>query len=419
MIRQLRLHISDLHASASGIGHHADWGHIYVPFTFPGQEVSITLQEQIRPGKWLAALAGPRFAHCAVAGFCGGCIWPDAPYAAQLEWKKKLLLSAARNLPQITALPVTLHGNAGVTGYRGRIHLHASFYQGHFIFGLYRRGARDLIKIDDCPAAEEPIRQFIRQLVPAEYHPPQEEKFGFGIEVVHLPDEEGKVLVVLNSSIERRSALSPFADWLKRLTPWVYLAGEAGDVHVWERLPHMNLYTIPGAFQQANRLQSRVIRNLIGAEIARVKPVSLFDLYSGAGNYSLPFYRDVGTITGCDDSPRGIALANINTARNSIDNARYMLSDAAEADFLSGEGADLVIADPARQGMHPEVIRAVAGLRPRSFVYISCNTTAFVRDAKALIAAGLHPHRMHLVDFFPNTPHLNIVTFWESHCNSV
>ncbi len=420
---RLQLTISDLHPSGNGIGHVPGFGHIYVPFAFPGDQLEVRLKEEIRPGKWKAERLTAIAEHCAVAGRCGGCIWPGAPYAEQLEWKKTLLLRAAKALPAIISLPVTIHGNAATTGFRNRVHLHANFFHGDLEFGFYGRGSRALVPVADCPVAEEPIRRVLRALAAQKKGgwPPSED-FGFGIEFIHLAAENSKILMILYSSPERRAALRQAAPRFAALDAQLLVReafSDTGEIFVWQQCGDAVMFTRPGAFQQGNRAQSDVIRRLIGEQIVAQRPQVLFDLYSGSGNYSLPHYQKVGKIFGCDDNRVGIEVAAINVGRNRVPNATYVCGDSGEIlqsreSYGWPQHADFVVVDPARYGMSSQVIEELSLIRPQTIFYISNNTVSFVRDAKALLAAGFKPERLNLVDFFPNTPHLNIVSVWHN-----
>lgn len=421
MRAKINVAITELHPSGNGIGHDPQLGHIYVPFAFPGERLEVVLKKEIRPGKWSAERADLPARHCPHAGRCGGCVWPGPPYADQLEWKKILLLRAAHTLPQIASLPAAVHGAPRQYGFRNRVHLHANFFNGNLEFGFYGRGSRELIPIADCPVAETPLREVIRILAGAKHGGwPAAENFGFGIELTHLSAENSKILMILYASPARRASLAEaiprFAALHENLLVREAFVPDA-DIFVWQQLPGITMYTKPGVFQQGNSAQSDTIRGLIAAEIAASRPRVVFDLYSGSGNYSLPHHFAVERIFGCDDNALGIAMAQTNIERNGIKNAAYFCGDtggvlARRGDLGWPRHADLVIADPARYGMSPVAITELGRLRPTKLFYISNHRESFIRDAKLLLAAGFDPEKLELVDFFPHTPHLDIVSVW-------
>jgi 23S rRNA (uracil1939-C5)-methyltransferase len=52
---------------------------------------------------------------------------------------------------------------------------------------------------------------------------------------------------------------------------------------------------------------------------------------------------------------------------------------------------------------------ALAALRPRRLVYVSCNPRAAAADLAFLAGAGLEPRRARPIDLFPHTPHVECV----------
>jgi len=68
-----------------------------------------------------------------------------------------------------------------------------------------------------------------------------------------------------------------------------------------------------------------------------------------------------------------------------------------------------VIIDPPRSGMHPSIPGAVMVLKPERIVYVSCNPATFARDAKELCDNDYSLQRVHPVDMFPHTPHIEVV----------
>lgn len=420
MSEQVLLAITDLHSTGVGIGYMPGRGRVYVPFAFPDEELALELQQQVRRGQWIAHRIFPPAGFCPVAGRCGGCLWPQAPYAQQLRWKGELLRRAIKHLAALAGIPLKIHGNAGNTGFRNRVHLHAHFYRGQFHFGFYAYRARQLVPISDCPVAEVPIRRVIAELANIKGASWPREDFGFGIELVHLA-EEAAVMMVLYSAPQRRAALEKALPNFAALpsSPRVSLAFQPETLtYTWQKLPNVTLYTRPGCFQQVNRQQNEVVRSLVAAALERYQGGVFFDLYSGSGNYSLPLYRVARKIFGCDDNPTGITVAHYNIRMNGMENAHFVCADALELmanreRFGWPTKADFVLCDPARFGMAHGLPRLIAEARPAELILVSNNLSAFVRDARALLACNFTPQALHLVDFFPNTPRVNVVSMWK------
>jgi 23S rRNA (uracil1939-C5)-methyltransferase len=70
----------------------------------------------------------------------------------------------------------------------------------------------------------------------------------------------------------------------------------------------------------------------------------------------------------------------------------------------------VVITDPPRAGMHPDVVEKLNQLRAPRIVYVSCNPATQARDIEAL-SAQYEVTRIQPVDMFPQTHHVeNVVT---------
>jgi tRNA/tmRNA/rRNA uracil-C5-methylase (TrmA/RlmC/RlmD family) len=55
-------------------------------------------------------------------------------------------------------------------------------------------------------------------------------------------------------------------------------------------------------------------------------------------------------------------------------------------------------------------VRVVAATRARRVVLVSCDAGALGRDVRLLAEAGYEPVASTLVDAFPHTPHVEVVT---------
>jgi 23S rRNA (uracil1939-C5)-methyltransferase len=87
------------------------------------------------------------------------------------------------------------------------------------------------------------------------------------------------------------------------------------------------------------------------------------------------------------------------------------MKDVLNDDFVAAHGRpDVVITDPPRAGMHPEVVEKLNQLRAPRIVYVSCNPATQARDIEAL-SGQYEVTRIQPVDMFPQTHHVeNVVT---------
>src|SRR5690606_36326756 len=114
--------------------------------------------------------------------------------------------------------------------------------------------------------------------------------------------------------------------------------------------------------------------------------------------------------------PSAIEDAKANAALNGITNTAFFagdMKDVLTADFIHQHGQpDVVITDPPRAGMHPDVINRLLELGAPKVVYVSCNAATQARDL-ALLSEKYTVKRIKPVDMFPQTQHVENVVLLE------
>ena len=95
----------------------------------------------------------------------------------------------------------------------------------------------------------------------------------------------------------------------------------------------------------------------------------------------------------------------------SVNNANFFASDVK--DFFKGPGIidkpNIVIIDPPRPGLHPDVVQDIISLSVPKIIYISCNPSTQARDVKIFIDNQYKIDDVQPVDMFPHTPHIECV----------
>jgi len=101
--------------------------------------------------------------------------------------------------------------------------------------------------------------------------------------------------------------------------------------------------------------------------------------------------------------------ARENAAYNGIRNARFYRGKAEEllpAWVREGYRPDVIVADPPRTGCDRKFLSAVLKVRPKRFVYVSCNPATLAKDCKVLLDGGYALQWIQPVDMFPQTAHV-------------
>src|SRR5690606_14480049 len=110
--------------------------------------------------------------------------------------------------------------------------------------------------------------------------------------------------------------------------------------------------------------------------------------------------------------PTAIADAKINSEINGITNTSFFAGDMKDIlnnDFIAVHGKpDVIITDPPRAGMHPDVINKLLEIAAEKIVYVSCNAATQARDL-AVLTEKYEVKRIKPVDMFPHTQHVENV----------
>jgi 23S rRNA (uracil1939-C5)-methyltransferase len=138
----------------------------------------------------------------------------------------------------------------------------------------------------------------------------------------------------------------------------------------------------------------------------------IYDLYTGTGTIANFVARHARKVVGIEYVPEAIEDAKVNSRINGIDNTVFYAGDMKDIlsdEFIRSNGRpDIIITDPPRAGMHPDVVRVILNAAPRRIVYVSCNPATQARDL-ALLDADYYVAQVQPVDMFPHTPHVENV----------
>ena len=145
------------------------------------------------------------------------------------------------------------------------------------------------------------------------------------------------------------------------------------------------------------------------------KPL-VYDLYTGTGTIANFVARQACKVIGIEYVPEAIEDAKINSELNHIENTLFFAGDMKDIltdEFISQYGRpDVIITDPPRAGMHPDVVKTILRAAPQRIVYVSCNPATQARDLHDLDeqyrVLAVQP-----VDMFPHTPHVENVVLLE------
>ncbi|GAB4208246.1 MAG: 23S rRNA (uracil(1939)-C(5))-methyltransferase RlmD [Roseiflexaceae bacterium] len=379
------------------------------------------LKRQILDGVRATDTVAPRCAH---AQECGGCAVQDRRYEAQLAVKRAALEQIWRE-----ALPLGLPGELELVAspsayeYRTRMDYVASRQR----FGLRHSGRfNHIIDLVEChlipPAAFRAARAAYtraRELGLPDYDVKRHEGFLRYVVVRRSPDDQLMLAAVASSrdNAEQMEQVAAHALEQPGVVSFYWLLNDKlTDLSMGEPLRHWGAETLPmrvgqrtlrigpNTFFQNN---IHLLLPLLDDVAAQVGPAgSVADLYGGVGTIALHLAERVGRIACVEEVGESVALARANIAENGV--ANVSATEASTLSYLRDQPAgafEVVVVDPPRVGLGPEVCRELLRLRPARIVYVSCNPLTQAADASILLE-GYRLGSLRGYDMFPHTPHM-------------
>jgi 23S rRNA (uracil1939-C5)-methyltransferase len=168
-------------------------------------------------------------------------------------------------------------------------------------------------------------------------------------------------------------------------------------------------YTVsPMSFFQSNWRLNQALVKFIRDSLQKLNGKRVLDLYSGAGNFSLPAALDADEVIAVEENPYAVKDGRRNLKINGIKNCRFIHSSAET--FQTNEKFNIFLLDPPRHGLTNKTINNILTMMPEQIVYVSCNPATLARDLKRLLGK-YEIGSIRLVDFFPQTYHIESLVF--------
>ena len=399
---------------------------VFVPFTLPGELVEAEIAEEKRSYATaelvsvLEASEDRRLPPCRYYGTCGGCHYQHADYAAQPGMKAAILRETLerariREIPEIS----TLSGEP--LGYRNRVRLHVERNPFSLCY-KYRNSHRNL-PVESCPIAAPALQRAIEVL----HREGGALGLGGWVKEVELfaAGDEPILVSFFTDAAPKAAERALAASWSGLVDVLPAIAGAAifsasDDRSPLRRLAHLGEESLiypsqgrrycvsSGSFFQTNRF---LIDSLIQTVIGEEKGGIAWDLYAGVGLFSLPLTQDFTSVVAVEAS-----ASAVRDLRENLRGTTHRIVASDTAAFLRRAveqrtpAPDLAVVDPPRAGLGAAATSALGKLRPRKITYVSCDPATLSRDLAGLLESGYRLRKIHLVDLFPQTFHLESVT---------
>ena len=453
---------------------------IFVPFCVPGDVVDLQVVKkkhkycEAKVVRFIKKSDIRQEPMCEHFGICGGCKWQNLPYEEQIKAKQKQVEDQLTRIGKIE-LPEfrPIMGSVKTQEYRNKIEFGCSnkrwftaeelaqlpqkeddtistLKERHAqnAIGFHITGAFDKIyPIRKCWLMDDlcnEIRNFVFEYADSHDYTFYDlrEQHGLLRNMMIRNSNTGEWMLVFQfhydeEGDEQRALelMQQVADKFPQISSLMYVDNQKGNDtindldlilfkgndHIFELMEDLKFKVGPKSFYQTNTEQAyhlycvaREFANLTGNEL-------VYDLYTGTGTIANFVAHKAKKVIGIEYVPEAIEDAKVNSQVNNIENTLFYAGDMKDIltnEFIAQHGRpDVIITDPPRAGMHPDVVNVILNAAPNRIVYVSCNPATQARDLQLMDdhykVAAVQP-----VDMFPHTPHVENVVLLEKRSDA-
>lgn len=436
---------------------HVDGTVVFVEFAVPGDivNVKVTKKKKNYMEGFILEIVKPSEDRlqpfCEHFGICGGCRWQPLPYDMQLKAKQQqvwdqLVRIGHLEIPDISPILPSdktkyyrnkleftfsnkrwIYNNEDPDSLTDEERLGLGFHVGKFF--------DKVLDIKHCSLQPEPsneIRLFIREYAIThnlEFYNIRENT-GFLRNIIVRNNQVGDVMLTVCFAYDDQDKIVPMLDAIAAEFPQIkslhYVINEKlndsisdldcilykGEDAIWETMGKLKFKIGPKSFYQTNSEQAYKLYSVAKEFAALTGNEVVYDLYTGTGTIAQFISDKASKVIGIEYVKEAIEDARINAEANGITNCTFFdgdMKDILTADFIKEHGKpEVMIIDPPRAGMHPDVVKVIMEAAPERIVYVSCNPASQARDL-AMMSPMYEITAVQPVDMFPHTMHVENV----------
>ena len=323
-----------------------------------------------------------------VARGCGGCSWQHLDHALHGATKMELVTEALRRTAHLEDVPVRFGGSLPPRASRTTLRM-AVDANGRL--GFRKSHSHDVVGVEECLVAHEML---VELLADARVEGASEVTMRCGVASgergVWLHDDKG------------RDAKGATITGLPRDVK----IGRREVVH--ETVHGVNLQVSMPAFFQTSAIAAELLVNAVNTAAGDAALSGDFgpivDAYGGGGLFSATLVDTDVDIVLVESNKAACNDAHVNLVDHQV-----RIEQIAVEQWQPIE-AGLVIADPARNGLGRVGVETIVATEAPRIVLVSCDAVAGARDIRLLMDAGYSCESVTVLDLFPHTPHVEVVT---------
>ena len=369
---------------------------------------------------------------CPYFSQCGGCQLQHMSYEHQLDLKRNRVKHALEHIAKLFIQIDPTQPSEVPLHYRNKIQMAFANEGNQLICGFYQAKSKKVINIDHCYIEHEEGNQIIQTLRDVlsfhrvrAYDPVKEQGW-----IKHAIVKKGihtkELMLIIVSQYEafkdQEVIIKKLLNKHPEITTIIHQANPShykvlgtvdkvlfGNGYIKDQIDTFTFRIKPQSFYQVNPVQARHLYQK-AIELADISSQDrVLDAYCGVGTISLFAAQKANHVTGIDIVSDAIKDAQANADLNQMKNITFKCVDATLYMTETKESYDLVIVDPPRDGLQQPFIQSLKVMKPKKFLYISCEPSSLARDLK-LLKDMYHVDKVQSVDMFSQTYHVETIT---------
>ncbi|WP_182102254.1 23S rRNA (uracil(1939)-C(5))-methyltransferase RlmD [Niallia taxi] len=378
-------------------------------------------------------------APCPIYEQCGGCQLQHLAYDQQLREKRDIVIQSLERHTKLKIENLDIRPTLGMEdpwNYRNKSQFQIGQQKnGKVIAGLYGIDSHRLVPIQNCMVQHpltNKVSEEVRNILEELNVPIYDERTQKGIVrtiVTRAGFQSGEVQVVLITTQKevprKKQIMAEIQSRLPEVKSLVQningnktslIFGEKtihlrGEEVIQETLGDLNFELSARAFFQLNPTQTIKLYDEVKKAADLTGKEKIADAYCGVGTIGLWLADGASEVRGMDTIDAAIIDAQKNADKHGIKNATYVTGTAEH--WLpkwveEGWRPDVVVVDPPRTGCDQKLLNAIKKVKPKKFIYVSCNPSTLAKDIDYL-SKDYKVEYMQPVDMFPHTAHVECV----------
>ena len=393
-----------------GLGRLPDGRAVFVPFTLPGELVTIEFSDEkgkFARGKLIEVLVpSPKRVSppCPHFGVCGGCHYQMLAYEDQVQLKAAVLREQLERLGGLSfsqALEFTPSPHP--FSYRNQVQFHP-LTDGRL--GYMSAEGNQLIPIQTCLLPLQGIQDAWPQIDIAE---DQELT-----RVTFREDSRGEILALLEGvdpePPDLETDLPISLVYKAKDSPRLFML--AGEDSLYFSLQGKDYLVSPESFFQVNQEVAEAMLKYVLSELPSTSIPEILELYSGVGFFSRFLAERCLHLVAIEAAPSACYdfVDNLN-AFDHVELYEGAVEEVLPSLVTSLPHPQLVVLDPPRSGLQSKTREALLSLAPEQIIYVSCDPASLARDLKVFMANGYELKNLRGFDMFPQTYHIETVVW--------